>query len=221
MYRPRHFAAADATVRDFLGNAGAGDLVTMTASGLVATFLPLIYDPAGSEHGSLLGHVARANDQWRGPVVGEALAILHGPDAYISPSWYPSKAEHGRVVPTWDYLLVQVHGRLVVHDDRAWKESLVRRLTDLHEAGLHEATNEPAWSVDDAPAAFIATQLGAIVGIEVVIGRIEAKAKWSQNRPRSDIEGVIHGLERAGQRDAAAAVRSAASEASGEAFSSS
>jgi transcriptional regulator len=202
MYVPPAFSADRATVARLLADPGAADLVTMTADGMVATYLPVLHQPGTSGHGSLLGHVARANDQWRTPVVGEALVIVHGPDAYVSPSWYPSKAEHGRVVPTWDYLTAHVYGELVVHDDSDWTGALVRRLTDIH-----EAAGPRPWSVDDAPPAYVAAQLRAIVGIELVISRVEAKAKWSQNRPPADVEGVAQGLERTGHAVAAAAVR--------------
>ena len=116
--------------------------------------------PTAGEHGSLHGHVARNNDQWKLDAVGEAMAIVRGPgDAYISPGFYPSKLENGRVVPTWNYVTAHVYGELVVHDDPVWVEDLVRRLT-----GKHEAYREHPWSVDDAPRAFIEGQLRAIVG---------------------------------------------------------
>ena len=127
-----------------------------------------------------------------------------GADAYISPGWYASKAEHGRVVPTWNYITAHVYGTLVVHDDPAWVEDLVRRLT-----GRHEAEAEHPWSVDDAPAAFIAGQLRAIVGVELIITRIEAKAKLSQNRPEADVVGVVAGLKAQGEDQAASDVEQA------------
>src|SRR6476469_6351188 len=195
MYIPAHFAAADAAVQDLLARHGAADLITLTGDGLLATMLPFAYEPAAGEHGTLLGHVARNNDQWRKPALGESLAIVRGPDAYVSPSWYAAKAEHGRVVPTWNYVTAHVYGRLVVHDDPVWVEDLVRRLTDRHEQG-----NPEPWSVDDAPTRFIAGQLRAIVGLELVITRIEAKLKLSQNRPPADITGGLAGLEAAGDR---------------------
>ncbi|GAA1807640.1 FMN-binding negative transcriptional regulator [Planosporangium flavigriseum] len=202
MYVPAHFAADDAAVHELLANHGAADLITATPQGLLATLLPFVYDPQAGEHGALLGHLARNNEQWRQPVLGEAMVIVRGPDAYVTPSWYASKAEHGRVVPTWNYVTAHVYGRLVVHDDPAWLDALVRRLTDRHEA----ASPQP-WSVDDAPPAFIAGQLRAIVGVEVVISRIEAKLKLSQNRPAADIDGVIAGLEARGDAASAEAVR--------------
>ncbi len=204
MYVPSHFAADDAVVRELLDRHGAADLVTTTATGLVATLLPFVHDPAAGAHGALLGHVARNNDQWRRPALGEAMVIVRGPDAYVSPSFYASKAEHGRVVPTWNYLTAHVYGDLVVHDDPDWVEALVRRLTEHHEAG----TAAP-WSVDDAPPAYVAGQLRAIVGVELRITRIEAKAKLSQNRPEADLDGVVAGLAARGDAASADAVRRA------------
>jgi transcriptional regulator len=200
MYVPAHFAVDEAAVNELLARHGAADLVTLTDEGLVATMLPFAYVPDGSAGlgsagngsaglGSLHGHVARNNPQWKLPARGAALAIVRGPDAYISPTFYASKAEHGRVVPTWNYVTAHVYGELIIHDDAEWTESVVRRLTEKHEAG-----NEHPWSVDDAPRAFIEGQLRAIVGIELVISRIEAKAKLSQNRSVEDVAGVLTGL---------------------------
>jgi transcriptional regulator len=204
MYVPAHFAMDDAAVRDLLDHHGAADLVTVTPDGLVATMLPFVHDPAVGEHGALLGHVARTNPQWRADAAGEALVIVRGPDAYVSPSWYATKAEHGRVVPTWNYVTAHVYGRLVVHDDPAWVEALVRRLTAKHEGGRAHP-----WSVDDAPDRFVAGQLRAIVGVELLITRIEAKAKLSQNRPEADVDGVVAGLSADGHAEAARAVEDA------------
>ncbi|TDD81529.1 FMN-binding negative transcriptional regulator [Actinomadura darangshiensis] len=204
MYVPAHFSADDAEVRALLAGCGAADLVTSTPQGLITTFLPVLYNASVGEHGAMLAHVARNNDQWREPAAGESLLIVHGPDAYVSPSWYASKAEHGRVVPTWNYLTAHVYGHLVVHDDPAWVESMVRRLT-----GRHEGDRDPGWSVDDAPPAFIAGQLRAIVGLELLITRIEAKAKMSQNRPEADRAGVVEGYLAEGDATMAEAVRDA------------
>jgi transcriptional regulator len=213
MYIPAHFAADDATVRELLARHGAADLVTLTADGLLATMLPFAHEPAAGEHGALYGHVARTNDQWREPALGESLAIVRGPDAYVSPSWYAAKAEHGRVVPTWNYVTAHVYGRLVVHDDPAWVEDVVRRLTAKHEAARLASPGQvpgwPEWSVDDAPRKFIEGQLRAIVGLELQITRIEAKAKLSQNRPATDIPGVVAGLAGRGDERSAAAVEQA------------
>ena len=214
MYIPSHFTPHAALVEELLGNHGAADLVTVTEQGLVATMLPLIYVPPGEantggprsagQHGALHGHLARNNDQWKLRAAGESLVIVRGPDAYISPSWYASKVEHGRVVPTWNYVTAHVYGRLVVHDDPVWTEDLVRRLT-----GKHEAYRDHPWSVDDAPRNFIEGQLRAIVGIELEITRIEAKAKLSQNRPPADVDGVIAGLRERGDAASADAVERA------------
>ncbi|HEY2203910.1 MAG TPA: FMN-binding negative transcriptional regulator [Pseudonocardia sp.] len=201
MYVPAHFAAADGAVRDLLAHPGLTDLVTATADGLVATPLPMLHDPGRR---ALLGHVARANDQWRRPALGEALVIVRRSDSYVSPSWYASTAEHGRVVPTWNYETAHVYGRLTVHEDQDWLADLVRRLTERHETG------RPApWSVDDAPPEFIAGQLRAIVGVEITISRVEAKLKLSQNRPAADVAGVIDGLRADGDEEGAAAVERA------------
>lgn len=211
VYIPDHFRPSDEAVAKLLVHLGAADLITATGDGLLATMLPLIHEPPGSspeagEHGRLLGHVARNNRQWKTPLIGEALIIVRGPDAYISPAWYAAKREHGRVVPTWNYITAHVHGQLVVHDDPAWVEANVRALTARHE----DARPEP-WSVDDAPPPYIAGQLRAIVGVEVVISRIEAKFKLGQNRSIEDIDGAIAGLEAGGAVGAptAAAMREA------------
>src|SRR5690242_9789700 len=204
MYVPAAFAMSHDDVHRLLSAHGAADLVTSTAEGLLATMLPFVFDPDAGEHGALLGHVARNNPQWREAPAGEALVIVRGPDAYVSPSWYAGKSEHGRVVPTWNYVTAHVYGRLVVHDDTQWVEALVRRLTHKHEAGRADQ-----WSVDDAPPKYIAGQLRAIVGVEVLITRIEAKAKLSQNRSDDDIDGVIEGLTEDGQLATADVMRTA------------
>jgi transcriptional regulator len=135
--------------------------------------------------------------------------IVRGPDAYVSPGWYASKADHGRVVPTWNYVTAHVYGELVVRDDPVWVEDLVRRLTAKHEASMPHP-----WHVDDAPPAFVAGQLRAIVGVELRISRVEAKAKLSQNRSEADVAGVVAGLEGRGDHASAAAVRVANREGS-------
>jgi transcriptional regulator len=206
VYIPSHFSADDAAVTELLATITVADLVTATGQGPVATLLPFVYAPEIGEHGALFGHVARNNDHWSRPVLGEALVIVHGPDAYITPNWYATKAEHGRVVPTWNYVIAHVYGRLVVHDDPGWVDALVRRLTDRHETG-----SEHPWSVDDAPERYIAGQLRAIVGVELLISRVEAKFKLSQNRPEADINGVIAGLDMGGQAAVAEAMRTARS----------
>jgi transcriptional regulator len=214
MYIPAHFAVDPAAVDELLVKHGAADLITLTEDGLLATMLPFVYEPSVGEHGAqwgtLYGHVARNNDQWRKPALGESLAIIRGPDAYVSPSWYAAKAEHGRVVPTWNYVTAHVYGRLLVHDDPQWVEDVVRRLTTKHEAIRMTAPGQPpAWSVDDAPRKFIEGQLRAIVGLELQITRIEAKAKLSQNRPVGDIAGIEAGLSARGDEQMALAVQDA------------
>ena len=204
MYIPAHFSPDEALVSQLLHHHGAADLVTVTPSGLVATLLPFIYVPEEGPHGSLHGHLARNNSQWQLESAGDALAIVRGPDAYITPGWYASKAEHGRVVPTWNYVTAHVYGQFIVHDDPIWTENLVRRLT-----ARHEAYRDRPWSVDDAPRTFIEGQLRAIVGVELMISRVEAKAKLSQNRPPADVEGVIAGLRERGDDDSADAVQRA------------
>ena len=198
MYTPSHFAASPDAISHLLTRPAAANLVTMTSQGLLATLLPFVYDPSVGEHGALLAHVARNNSQWSEPALGESLMIIQGADAYVSPSWYASKTEHGRVVPTWNYSTAHVYGRLVIHDDPAWVARQVRQLTGVHEAGL-----DHPWSVEDAPEPYISGQLRAIVGIELVITRIEAKAKLSQNRPDADIDGVVAGLSARGESDSA------------------
>lgn len=210
MYVPDHFRPDDAAVRELLLRHGAVDLITSTPTGLRATMLPMIYvepaDDAGEGNlGRLLGHFARKNDHWRQPVVGEALAIVRGPDAYITPTWYATKREHGRVVPTWNYITAHLYGELAIHDDPAWVERNVRQLAEKHESG-----RQPEWEVDDAPPTYITGQLRAIVGVELVVSRMEAKFKLSQNRSGEDVDGVIEGLAEGERQDMADAVKSAA-----------
>lgn len=204
MYIPAHFAAGPDAISDLLTRPAAANLVTMTSQGLLATLVPFIFDPSIGEHGALHGHLARNNPQWSEPAIGESLMIIQGADAYISPTWYASKAEHGRVVPTWNYSTAHVYGTLVIHDDPAWLGHHVRRLTDLN-----EVRSERPWSVDDAPERFVSGQLRAIVGVELLITRIEAKAKLSQNRIETDIDGVVAGLAARGQAESAADVERA------------
>lgn len=201
MYIPAHFAARPEAIQDLLSSPGAANLITVTDHGLLATVLPFVFAPDVGEYGALQAHMARNNPHWSTAAHGEALAIIQGPDAYVSPSWYASKAEHGRVVPTWNYSTAHVYGELVVHDDAGWLAGHVRRLSDMHEGGRSHP-----WSVDDAPGKFIAGQLRAIVGVELVITRIEAKEKLSQNRSAADAAGVAAGLRAGGQEAGAAGV---------------
>lgn len=195
MYVPAHFALDDDAVQAMLDRPGAAELVTCGPDGPEATLLPFVRDPA---RGVLLGHFARNNDHWTRVDGRTGLVIVRGPDSYVSPTWYASKAEHGRVVPTWNYVTAHVHGRVTVHDDVAWTTDVVRRLTELHEGGR--------WRMEDAPERFVAGQLRAIVGVEVRIERVVAKAKLSQNRPAADVDGVIAGLREVGDHRGADAV---------------
>ena len=188
VYVPSHFEASAEQLTGLLAAPGLVELVSAGPDGLVATPLPMLHVPAASGLGSLHGHVAR-NNPHRRLAGATSLAIVRGPDAYVSPSWYPSKAEHGQVVPTWNYLTAHLHGRLVVHDSVDWLRDLVTRLTEAHEASIGSS-----WQVTDAPSSYIDGQLRAIVGVELRIERIEAKAKLSQNRPAADRESVVSAL---------------------------
>jgi len=202
MYVPAAFTVDDpAEISAMLAAYPMAQLVTMTDDGLVATPLPLLYEPSYDGLGSLVGHVARANRQWaKASSAVEALAIFTGPNAYISPNWYPSKAEHGKVVPTWNYETVHVRGSFVAHDDPVWTRALVTRLTQRHESQF-----DAPWAVADAPPEYIDSMVKAIVGIEVVITSVQAKRKLSQNRPPADVDGTIAGLTAVGGESAAVA----------------
>jgi len=201
MYIPRHFGLEDrAQVSDFVARAGAADLVTFDGTELTATLLPVLWDQdsaseangngGGPGYGRLLGHIALANPQWKTAKPGvPALAIVHGPQAYISPGWYAAKQEHGRVVPTWNYVTVHFTGPVTFHRDPEWLRGLVTRLTTKY-----EGQREEPWHVTDAPPAFIDGQLRGIVGVELTVTRVEAKAKLSQNRGAADRAGAIEGL---------------------------
>ncbi|HEX2577751.1 MAG TPA: FMN-binding negative transcriptional regulator [Aquihabitans sp.] len=213
MHRPPAFDVDDpAALLATLLEQVAATLVTVGPRGMESTLLPMLYDPGSSPHGTLLGHVARANPLVRDRHAGEALVVVTGVQAYVSPSWYPSKARHGKVVPTWDYVTVQAAGPLVLHDDPAWLLAQVGALTERHERGRAEP-----WSPADAPASYLEQTLRGIVGVEVPLDRLAGKAKLSQNRPADDVEGVIAGLraeDQPGASAAADAVRAAAAGAS-------
>jgi transcriptional regulator len=200
MYRPV-FSVVDPEqeARAMVTTARSGWIVTNSPeAGPVATLLPIMW-----QGDRVIAHMAKANSHWRNIRDGErALVIVTGPEAYVSPSWYPSKLEHGRVVPTWNYLAVHLAGPVFVHRDSGWLRDAVTELTNQHE---HDRTEK--WHVSDAPDEFIEAQLEAIVGIEVLVDRVEAKAKISQNRPEHDRLGVIDGLASDPHQDAAAMVR--------------
>ncbi len=190
MYTPPAFRADDRdSIHATIRAARLATLVTATAEGLVATPLPLMIEPAEGEHGTLYGHVARANPQWRLAPIGAAMAVFMGPDAYVTPSWYASKREHGKVVPTWNYVAVHAYGPAEFFEDADRLLDVVTRLTRHHEAQRAEA-----WAVSDAPAPFIASQLKGIVGLRLPITRLEGKRKLSQNRSEADRAGVAAGL---------------------------
>src|SRR4051794_16501249 len=156
----------------------------------------LFYPDVGAQ-GVLLGHLARPNSQWRDARPrAEAIAIFNGPDAYVTPTWYEEKQRTGRVVPTWNYTTVVAHGELIAHDDVNWLLAHVRTLVDAHEL----ARDDP-WSVDDAPEKYIRGQAKGIVGVELVISRLDAKRKLTQNRSEADIRGTLAGLSAGGQRE--------------------
>ena len=187
MYNPASFHE---TRPEVLAAAIAGHplatLVTAGAGGLAASHIPLLYAPTEGGAGVLRGHMARANAHWRDAVPPcAALAIFSGPRHYVSPTWYPSKEVDGKVVPTWNYVVVHVHGTLAIHDDPRWLLENVTALTDQH-----EASNPAPWHVSDAPPDYIQNLLKAIVGVELTITRWEGKWKLSQNRPQPDREAV-------------------------------
>src|SRR5271155_2251880 len=165
-------------------------LVTMGATGLFASHIPMVLERDGTEMGRLRGHLSRANRQWRdfAPDI-EALAIFSGPQHYITPSWYPEKQESGRVVPTWNYVVVHAYGHLRVIEDSNWLMAHLQKLTSIH-----EAESAVPWKVSDAPADYIASQIKGIVGLEIAIERLEGKWKVSQNRSERDRDGVAAGL---------------------------
>jgi transcriptional regulator len=190
MYLPAHFAQHDRyAILALMRERPLATLVIGTPEGPTADLIPLEFAPNAGPHGTLRGHVARANPLWR-QVGAPALAVFHGPDAYVSPGWYAAKREHGKVVPTWNYTMVQARGTLRAVDDAPWLHALVQRLTNHHEAA------QPApWAVHDAPADFVAQMLRAIVGIEIELGEpLAGKWKVSQNRSAPDRDGVAAGL---------------------------
>jgi transcriptional regulator len=195
MYLPAHFAESRAEVlHGLIRSHPLGLLVTPNGDGGIdANDIPFVLDSSDDAGpGVLRAHVARANPVWRTARNDvESLVVFQGPQGYVSPAWYPSKVEHGKVVPTWNYVVVQGRGMLRAIDDREWLRAFVTRLTDRHEGA------RPApWAVSDAPADYIETMLGAIVGIEMVLTSLVGKWKVSQNRPRADREGVAAGLAR-------------------------
>ncbi len=189
MYQPAHFVEQDPEA--LLALMQSAPLATLVRGGaeLAADILPLEVARVG-DGWRLTGHVARANPLWREADGQPVLVVFQGPQAYVSPSWYASKAQHHKVVPTWNYTMVQAHGRLRAIDDPAWVHAFVTRLTERHEGG-----RSMPWHVTDAPADFIEATQRAIVGIEIEVARLEGKFKLSQNRSAEDRTGVVLGLE--------------------------
>jgi transcriptional regulator len=190
MYTPPAFRDDDIeSIRATIRAARLANLVTATADGPLATPLPLFLDETEGERGVLYGHVARANPQWQAAPIGDALAVFMGPDAYVTPSWYATKQETGKVVPTWNYIAVHAYGPVEFFQEPERLLAAVTRLTNRHE----QARTAP-WAVSDAPADFIAAQLRGIVGVRIPVTRFEGKRKMSQNRPEADRIGVAAGL---------------------------
>ena len=204
MYTPPHFLESRSEeLQRLLRAHPLGLLVVDGRDGLDANHLPFLLDADRGEHGVLLAHVARANPIWQQVADGAAvLVVFRGAQGYVSPNWYPSKHEHHRHVPTWNYEAVHAHGRLRIRDDASFVRGVVARLTREHEAG------EPRpWKMGDAPADYVADLVTRIVGLEVEVTRWEGKRKLSQNRDARDFAGVLDALEARGDADLASAMR--------------
>jgi transcriptional regulator len=191
MYIPTAFAETSVErLHEAIRASGLATLVTLTNDGLLASHVPMLLDPSPAPYGTLLGHVAVANPHAEPPPPGvEALAIFTGPDAYVSPSWYQTRKDTGKVVPTWNYVAIHAYGKLEVFRDRETLREVVRRLTEKHEAGLRDP-----WSMDEAPKDFMESQLKGIAGFRLTITRLQGKWKMSQNRAPQDRAGVIRAL---------------------------
>ena len=191
MYQPPPFREDRVEVlHDLIRTHPLGLLITAGSSGLLANPAPFLIDDEPGPHGRLRAHLARPNPQLSDLAVADTcLIVFQGPQHYITPSWYATKRETGKVVPTWNYVIVQVRGRPTLVDDATWLRQLLDDLTDRHE----RARPQP-WSVADAPARFVAGQIKGIIGLDIPIDRIEGKWKVSQNRPAADREGVAAGL---------------------------
>ncbi len=203
LYVPPHFKQPDlAVLHDAMRSAGLVTLVSLGADGLIASHVPMLLDAEAGPYGTLVGHLAKPNPQGRGVAAGvEALAIFQGPDAYITPNWYATKREHGKVVPTWNYVAIHAYGPLELFDDADRLLDVVTRLTDRH-----EGPRDAPWAVTDAPPEFIQAHLKGIVGFRLPITRLDGKWKMSQNRPAADRTGVADGLRAEGREDVAVLV---------------
>ncbi|MBO4227837.1 FMN-binding negative transcriptional regulator [Bradyrhizobium neotropicale] len=190
MYVPAAFKDDEVeSIRATIRSAGLANLVTATADGPLATPLPLFLEETEGQHGVLYGHLAKGNPQWRAAPNGEALVIFMGPEAYVTPSWYATKQETRKVVPTWNYIAVHAYGPVEFFQEPERLLEVVTRLTNVHE----KSRTNP-WSVSDAPADFIAAQLRGIVGVRIPVTRFEGKRKMSQNRLEADRIGIAAGL---------------------------
>jgi transcriptional regulator len=189
MYQPAHFVEPDAATLLALMQAHPLATLVRGGAGLAADILPL--EVTRNDAGwRITGHVARANPLWREADGQPVLLLFQGPQAYVSPNWYPSKAQHGKAVPTWNYTMVQAHGTLRAIEDPDWLRAFVSRITERHEGG-----RQAPWQVADAPPDYLDAMLRAIVGIEIEVTRLEGKFKLSQNRSAGDRTGVVRGLE--------------------------
>lgn len=196
MYIPRHFEAPNVEVmHEVIRASPLATLVTLSADGLNANHIPLHLTTSPAPWGTLQGHVARANPVLRDfEAKSEVLAVFHGPQCYITPSWYATKADTGKVVPTWNYVVVHAHGQVRVMDDAAWLRAQLEALTNHNEAAFPKP-----WAVADAPEDFTEKLIGNIVGFEVVITRLSGKWKVSQNQPQQNRASVIEGLNASAQ----------------------
>jgi transcriptional regulator len=202
MYLPTHFAETRAEVlQDLIRTHPLATLVHLGTDGLAADHIPLMLHQATDGQITMRGHVAHANPIWSAADGKAVLAVFQGPHAYISPSWYASKAEHGKVVPTWNYAVVHVHGVLTAIDDFAWFHAHASAMTERNEASVGKS-----WKVTDAPDDYIRNTARAIVGIEIAVERIEGKWKMSQNRSAADRAGVAAGLASVHKTGAASAM---------------
>jgi transcriptional regulator len=207
-YNPPAFRQSDlAELHAQIAASGLATLISVGAQGPIVSNLPVIFDPSSGANGIIAGHLARANPQWRESDLSiPAVAVFMGADAYVSPSWYPAKQEHGKVVPTWNYSMIVARGRLEIFDDAESLRAQVEQLTKRFEQRF-----ETPWQVSDAPEDYVRRQLKGIVGVRLHVESIEGKAKLNQNRSAADQEGVVAGLSpspRAGDREVAAAMRS-------------
>jgi transcriptional regulator len=198
MYIPPQFEQPDVNVmHELIRTRSLATLVTMGSEGIDANHIPLHLSVSPKPHGVLRGHVARSNPLWNDlDSAIDALAIFHGPDAYISPSWYATKQEAGKVVPTWNYTVVHAYGSLRIIDDAGWVRTQLEALTTQNEAGFPHP-----WKLSDAPEDFTEKLIGAVVGIEMVITRLTGKWKVSQNQPLQNQLSVIHGLNSGSQSE--------------------